>query len=119
MTGEDVKDDKNSDLTGSGYKIAKKSVTVQTGTKKVKGSIDVAQINMGDKKGTPPTITYAGRDNVSSAALTKSDSSSSSSSSKKNTSAASHTHEVHRYTNEENAVNGLTKEYEKLGKAKD
>jgi hypothetical protein len=91
----------------TGYEPVKSTVTVQTGTKKVKGTIDVAQINMGDKKGTPPTITYAGRDNVSSAALTKSDSSSSSSSSKKNTSAASHTHEVHRYSNEKNMVEGL------------
>lgn len=103
----------------TGYKPVKSTVTVQTGTKKVKGSIDVAQINMGDKKGTPPTITYAGRDNVSSAALTKSDSSSPSSSSKKNTSAASHTHEVNRYSDEENAINGLSKQYERLGKAKD
>jgi hypothetical protein len=48
---------------------------------------------MGDKKGTPPSITYAGRDNVSSSAITPSDSKSSASSdssSKKNTSAASH-----------------------------
>ena len=87
-------------------------------------AMEVAQINMGDKKGTPPTITYAGRDNVSSSALTpsssKSDSSSSESSSdKKNTSAATHEHEINRYSNEENAVNGLTKQYERLNKAKD
>lgn len=124
IDGENVKDDKNTDLTGSGgYHIAKKSVTVQTGVKKVKGTVSVAQINMGDDKGTPPSITYAGRDNVSSSALTpsdsKSNSSSGSSSDKKNTSAAAHEHEIHRYSNEENAVNSLTKQYERLNKAKD
>ena len=82
------------------------------------GAIEVAQINTGDDKGTPPSITYAGRDNPASSALTKSSSSSSSSSSP-TTKASSHSHEVNRYSNEENAVNGLTKEYEKLGKAKD
>ena len=125
MDGENVTDDKNTDLTSSsgGYHIAKKSVTVQTGTKKVKGSISVAQINMGDKKGTPPTITYAGRDNVSSSALTPSSSSSgnssSSSSSTPTTKAASHTHEINRYTAEENAIDGLSKQYEKLNNIKD
>ena len=122
MDGEDVKDDKNTDLTSSGgYHVAKKSITVQTGVKKVKGSISVAQINMGDKVGTPPTITYAGRDNVSSSALTPSSSSSSSgsSSSTPTTKAASHTHEINRYTAEENAIDGLSKQYEKLNNIKD
>lgn len=123
IDGEDVKDDKNTDLTSSGYHIAKKSVTVQTGVKKVKGSISVAQINMGKNAGTPPTITYAGRDNVSSSALTPSSSSSgnssSSSSSTPTTKAASHTHEINRYTAEENAIDGLSKQYEKLNNIKD
>lgn len=92
--------------------------------KEVEGAVEVAQINMGDDAGTPPTITYAGRDNVSTSALTKSDSgssskSSSSSSSSKTTSAASHTHEVHRYNNEKNAVEGLKDQYERLNKIKD
>ena len=91
--------------------------------KKVEGAVEVAQINMGDDAGTPPTITYAGRDNVSTSALIKSDSSSSksssSSSSSKTTSAASHTHEVHRYDNEKNAVEGLSDQYERLNKIKD
>ena len=98
----------------------RKSYTTQIGSKKVKGSVQVAAINTGDNVGkNVPKIKYAGRDNPSSAALTKSDSSSSSSSSKKTTSAASHTHEVHRYDNEKNAVEGLKKQYEYLNKAKD
>ena len=93
-------------------------------TEKMTGAVEVAQINTGDDIGTPPTITYAGRDNVSTSALTKSDSSSSSkssssSSSSKTTSAASHTHEVHRYNNEKNAVEGLKDQYERLNKIKD
>ena len=91
--------------------------------KKVQGAVEVAQINTGDDVGTPPTVTYAGRSKPASSALTKSDSDSSgksnSSSSSPTTKASSHSHEVNRYTNEENAVNGLTKEYEKLEKAKD
>lgn len=104
-----------------GFKPIKSTFTKQSGTRKVHGSIQVAQINMGDKnKGKKPTIKYAGRDNPSSAALTKTESSSGSSgSSSSNTKAASHSHEVNRYSNEENAVKGLTKEYEKLGKVKD
>ena len=35
------------------------------------------------------------------------------------TSAASHTHEVNRYSNEENAVNGLSDAYDRLSKMKD
>lgn len=108
---------------GDKNSTGKKSYTTVVGYKKVKGAIEVAQINMGDDAGTPPTITYAGRDNVSTSALTKSDSSSSksssSSSSSKTTSAASHTHEVHRYDNEKNAVEGLSDQYERLNKIKD
>ena len=88
--------------------------------KKVPGAIEVAQINTGEKSGTPPTIKYAGRDNPSSSALTKSDSKkNSSSSSSPTTKSASHTHEVNRYSNEENAIKGLSESYERLNKAKD
>lgn len=37
------------------------TTTRQVDTKQMDGSIEVAQINMGDKAGTPPTIHYAGR----------------------------------------------------------
>ena len=119
-----------SDTTGGGFlglgsktgtKVTRSSTRI-VDYKEMDGAIEVAQINMGDKKGTPPSITYAGRDNVSSSALTSSDSKSSSSSdssSQKNTSAASHQHEVNRYSNEENAINGLSKQYDRLSKAKD
>ena len=84
------------------------------------GAIEVAQINTGEESGTPPTIKYAGRDNPSSSALTKSDSKkNSSSSSSPTTKSASHDHEVNRYSNEENAIKGLSESYERLNKAKD
>ena len=112
--------DENTATLGEGYKKIKSTTTVQTGTKKVTGKVPVAQINMGEEnKGKKPVIKYAGRDNPSQSALTKSDSSDKSSSSSKNTSAASHTHEVHRYSNEKNMVEGLKQQYEKLNQAKD
>lgn len=116
-TDPSATDTENTEGLGKGWKVAKKSVTVQTGTKKVKGTIDVAQINTGEDSGKPPTITYAGRDNAASSVTSKKDDSSSSSGN--HTSAASHSHEVNRYSDEENAINGLSKQYERLGKAKD
>jgi hypothetical protein len=80
--------------------------------KDVDGAVEVAQINMGKKnKGKAPTITYAGRSNPAPSSLTPSDSNSNSGKSSEkssNTSAASHTHEVHRYSKEENTLKGLS-----------
>lgn len=82
--------------------------------------IQVPQINVGkDNKGKAATISYVGTSASSSFAGGVSKSSTTDSSSKKTTSAASHTHEVNRYSNEENAIKSLSDQYARLNKAKD
>lgn len=110
----------NKDKTLTG----KKSHTYQTGTKKVTQTTEVAQINAGNKAGTAPKVKYVGASASSSgtggvSSSSTSGSKKSGSGDKKNTSAASHEHEVHRYTNEENKVKGLTDEYNRLVETKD
>ena len=63
-----------------------------------------------------PRISYSSTTSGKDAANSKS---SDSSSDTKTTTASSHEHEVNRYSDEENAINGLSKQYERLGKAKD
>ena len=78
-------------------------------------SIEVAQINMGDSAGTPPTVTYAGR--APAAPSTTSTKGGGGGGSK--TSAAQHKHSVNRYSNEENLVKGISDDYDRLSTAKD
>ena len=49
--------------TGDGRVV--ETATVQTGTKDMEETIEVAQINTGEDGGTPPKITYTGSGSVS------------------------------------------------------
>lgn len=109
------------------YPLETKTSTSITGYVDADEVIQVPQINTGkDNKGKTAKVTYIGTSantssagGVSSSSISDNSSSSSSDSSKKNTSAASHDHEVNRYSNEENAIKGLSKQYERLNDAKD
>lgn len=118
-TTEEITENNINPTTGEGKRVYNSTTRIKDYVP-VQGAIEVAQINTGEESGTPPTIKYAGRDNPSSSALTKSDSKkNSSSSSSPTTKSASHNHEVNRYSNEENAIKGLSESYERLNKAKD
>ena len=80
---------------------------------KTKGYVEVASISM-DEGHEPPQFTGRLAPSVSS---TGGKSSGGGGGSK--TKAASHTHEVHRYSNEENTTKGLTETYSRLNDAKD
>ena len=102
------------------YPLETKTSTSITGYVDADEVIQVPQINVGkDNKGKAATISYVGTSASSSFAGGVSKSSTTDSSSKKTTSAASHEHEVHRYSNEENAIKGLSEQYDRLNKAKD
>ena len=110
----------NEDGTST-YTRTVESSTRQIRTEHMQQNVPVAQIESADEATGNIEIVNAGSSNIipSYSSTSSGKKSDSSSSSNKNTSAPSHDHEVNRYSNEENAVNGLTKEYEKLGKAKD
>lgn len=102
------------------YPLETKTSTSITGYVDADEVIQVPQINVGkDNKGKAATISYVGTSASSSFAGGVSKSSTTDSSSKKTTSAASHTHEVNRYSNEENAIKSLSDQYARLNKAKD
>ena len=89
--------------------------------KEMHQSVPVVQIDGSGKKGGNIEIVNAGSTSItpSYSSTTAGKTTNSNSSDKKNTSAASHEHEVNRYSDEENAVNGLADQYERLGKIKD
>ena len=90
--------------------------TYQTDTKEVDETLEVAQINMGDKAGTPPTFT--GRGNVSSGNKGGGGSSGGGGGSKSKPKKKSDS-DKERYHTIVNQLEDLKSEYEEIGKAKD
>ena len=99
------------------------SRTEQIGTKKMVQRVPVAQIESADSATGNIEVVNAGPMNItpsySSTTSGKSSDSSNKSSSNPTTKAASHDHEVNRYSNEENTIKGLSEQYDRLNKAKD
>jgi hypothetical protein len=90
----------------------------------MKQSIPVAQIESADKATGNIEIVNAGSASItpsysSTTSGKNSDSGSKSSSSTPTTKAASHSHEVNRYSDEETALKGLSDQYKRLNDAKD
>jgi hypothetical protein len=89
--------------------------------------VPVAQIESADSATGNIEVVNAGSMNISpsysstTSGKTSNSSKKDSSSSNSNptTKAASHDHEVNRYSNEENAIKGLSEQYDRLNKAKD
>lgn len=101
----------------------KRTYTVPGPTYKVQGYEQIAQISTSENPIEPDISStvytgVGGTANNGSSNIGGGVSDSSTKSSNK-TSAASHTHEVNRYSNEENAVNGLSDAYDRLSKMKD
>lgn len=120
-TVEDITETKKPD--GKGIIRTTKSYTRQIDVKHMQQNVPVAQIESADEATGNIEIVNAGSANIipsySSTSSGKSSDDSNSSSDNKTTSAASHEHEVNRYSDEENAINGLADQYERLGKIKD
>ena len=112
----------NADGTST-YTRTVESSTKQIRTEHMQQNVPVAQIESADEATGNIEIVNAGNANIipsySSTSSGKSSDDSNSSSDNKTTSAASHEHEVNRYSDEENAINGLADQYERLGKIKD
>ena len=130
----EVDDNKTEGTTGSlvgnekGYSTSKSKVTwtEQIGTKKMVQTVPAVQIVSDEAAGGVGEIEVvnAGSMNItpsynSTTSGKASDSSKKDSSSNPTTKAASHDHEVNRYSNEENAIKGLSEQYDRLNKAKD
>ena len=103
-----------------------RSTTRQIDTERMIQRVPVAQIESSDSATGNIEIVNAGSMNItpsygSTTSGKSSDSSKkdSSSSSNPTTKAASHDHEVNRYSNEENAIKGLSEQYDRLNKVKD
>lgn len=130
-TTEEITEDTSSGLMSNLFGGTRKSTrtvvskTVQTGTERMLQKVPVTQIESADTAGGNIEIVNAGSNNITpsySSTTTGSGSnsdSSSNSSSTPTTKVASHTHEINRYTAEENAIDGLSKQYEKLNNIKD
>lgn len=108
--------------TDSGYEyISSMSTTTrQTGTKDLEETIDVAQIDVGDKAGKPPKITYRGA--KSSGGVSKSSTPSKNKSSgnkKEKKEKKSAEKETERYHEIMALIEDYTRELDKAGKAKD
>ena len=100
----------------------KKSMTWQTGGKYMEQQIPVVQIESADKAGGNIEIVNAGTQHINpsyGSTTSRKNNNSGSSGSSPTTKAASHNHEVNRYSNEENALKGLSEQYDRLNKAKD
>ena len=89
--------------------------TYQTGTKEVEETVEVAQINMGDAAGTPPTFT--GRGNVSSG--NKGSKGGGGGGGSKSSPKKKSDSDKERYHTITNQLEDLRAEYEAIGKAKD
>lgn len=110
---------KTNSVGGYTYIESMDTSTYQSGVDTVEETIDVAQINTGAKRGQTPKITYHGAQGGGGVSPSASKGGGGGGSGSKGTKAASHKHEVNRYSNEENLVNGLSKDYDRLTTAKD
>lgn len=84
----------------------------------MEGAIEVAQINMGDKAGTPPTIHYAGRSTPSTASTTSTSKGGGGGKGSGSPKKENKETKEDRYHVEEDRLDNLSKAYDRLEKAK-